>query len=116
MGLVRKFRAIIGSDLAGEPSDGKSASWQLPYENLRKRWNAVPTTRAEFESTAKQIDLPDQQLLASWEKARADITTGPEFAHRGWYHTLYGDGMRGKKVMGPDLPPVIRFDAGRWKL
>jgi len=99
MGLVRKFRAIIGSDLAGEPSDGKSTSWQLPYETLRKRWNAVPTTRAEFESTTKLIDLPDQELLAYWEKARTDITAGPEFAHRGWYHALYAESMRGKKVM-----------------
>jgi SAM-dependent methyltransferase len=99
MGLVRKFRAIIGSDLAGETSDGKSASWQLPYETLRKRWNAVPTTRAAFERTTKLIDLPDLELLAYWEKARADITTRPEFAHRGWYHALYADGMRGKKIM-----------------
>jgi SAM-dependent methyltransferase len=38
-------------------------------------------------------------LLARWEKARHDITTGPEFAHRGWYHTLYADFMRGKKIM-----------------
>jgi hypothetical protein len=30
MGLIRKFRAIIGSDLVGEPSDGKNAPWQLP--------------------------------------------------------------------------------------
>jgi SAM-dependent methyltransferase len=38
-------------------------------------------------------------LLAEWEKARTDITTRAEFAHRGWYHALYADGMRGKKVM-----------------
>ena len=44
MGLVRKLRAIIGSDLAGEPSDGKSASWQSPYETLRKKWVEVPVT------------------------------------------------------------------------
>ena|SRR6266568_3793268 len=65
MGLVRKFRAMIGSDLAGEPSDGKSTSWQLPYETLRKRWNAVPTTHAEFESTTKLIDLPRRSRTLS---------------------------------------------------
>ena len=37
--------------------------------------------------------------MAYWENARKDITTGPEFAHRGWYHALYSDSMRGKKVM-----------------
>jgi SAM-dependent methyltransferase len=45
------------------------------------------------------MGLSDDALLAEWEKARRDITTGPEFAHRGWYHALYADGMRGKKVL-----------------
>jgi 2-polyprenyl-3-methyl-5-hydroxy-6-metoxy-1,4-benzoquinol methylase len=90
---------MIGSDLAGEPSDGKTASWQLPYETLRKRWNAVPTTREGVQGTANLLSLSDQELLEKWEKARHDISTGPEFAHRGWYHALYADGMNGKKVM-----------------
>jgi len=99
MGLVRKFRAIIGSDLAGEPSDAKSEAWQLPYETLRKRWVGVPSGDNVFEKTTNLMQLPDDALLAFWEKARKDITSGPEFAHRGWYHTLYADVMRGKKVM-----------------
>jgi protein-L-isoaspartate O-methyltransferase len=99
MGLVRKFRAIIGSDLAGEPSDGKSAAWELPYETLRKRWVAVPSGDNAFEKTTNLMQLSDGALLAFWEKARKEITTGPEFAHRGWYHTLYADFMHGKKVM-----------------
>ena len=28
--------------MAGEPSDGKGASWQSPYETLRKKWVEVP--------------------------------------------------------------------------
>jgi 2-polyprenyl-3-methyl-5-hydroxy-6-metoxy-1,4-benzoquinol methylase len=99
MGIVRKVRAYIGSDLAGEPSDGRSGAWQTPYETLRKRWNAVPTTRVGVQSTASLLELSDAELLAEWEKARHDITTGAQFAHRGWYHALYADGMPGKKVM-----------------
>ena len=99
MGLVRKFRAIIGSDLAGEPSDGTGASWQLPYETLRKKWVEVPTYSSGYEKTTRLMALSDEALLAEWEAIRKDITTGPEFAHRGWYHALYADGMRGKKVM-----------------
>jgi 2-polyprenyl-3-methyl-5-hydroxy-6-metoxy-1,4-benzoquinol methylase len=99
MGIVRKFRAVIGSDLAGEPSDGKSTSWQLPYETLRKKWVEVPVTSTGTQKTTRLIELPDDALLAEWEAARKDITTGSEFAHRGWYHALYADGMRGKKVM-----------------
>lgn len=99
MGLVRKIRAMIGSDLAGEPSDGVSAAWELPYETLRKRWVGVPSGHNVFEKTTNLMQLSDDALLAFWEKARKDITSGPEFAHRGWYHTLYADFMRGKKVM-----------------
>jgi 2-polyprenyl-3-methyl-5-hydroxy-6-metoxy-1,4-benzoquinol methylase len=99
MGLVRKFRAMVGSDLAGEPSDGKSGAWELPYETLRKRWGEVPSGDNVFEKTTNLMQLSDDGLLAFWEKARKEITTGPEFAHRGWYHTLYADFMRGKKVM-----------------
>lgn len=99
MGIVRKFRAIAGSDLAGEPSEGNSPSWQLPYETLRKKWVEVPTMHEVGRRTTELLKLSNDALLAEWEEAREDITTGPEFAHRGWYHALYADGMRGKKVM-----------------
>src|SRR5690242_14031827 len=99
MGIVRKLRVIVGSDLAGEPSEGDSPAWQLPYETLRKKWVEVPTMHEVGRKTTELLTLPDDTLLAEWEKARVDITTGGEFAHRGWYHTLYADGMRGKKVM-----------------
>jgi SAM-dependent methyltransferase len=99
MGLIRKFRAIIGSDLAGEASDRKSASWQFPYETLRKKWVQVPVTAIGAQKTTRLIELSDDALLGEWEVAREDITTGFEFAHRGWYHAVYADSMRGKKVM-----------------
>jgi FkbM family methyltransferase len=83
-----------------EMESGKSKSdWTKPYEALREKWVEVPTTRDGRNKTTRFLEMPDDALLAEWEKARADITTGPEFAHRGWYHTLYADGMRGKKVL-----------------
>ncbi len=99
MGLVELLKELKNIRKTGIPSDGRSAAWGIPYETLRKRWNAVPTTRTGIQSTASLLALSDDALLAKWEKARQDITTGPEFAHRGWYHALYADGMRGKKVM-----------------
>jgi 2-polyprenyl-3-methyl-5-hydroxy-6-metoxy-1,4-benzoquinol methylase len=99
MSLRHKLKSIIDSEATGMASDGKGPAWERPYETLRKRWDAVPTASSTFESTNKLIDLADDALLAKWERARKDITSGPEFAHRGWYHTLYGDGMRGKKIM-----------------
>jgi 2-polyprenyl-3-methyl-5-hydroxy-6-metoxy-1,4-benzoquinol methylase len=99
MGVVRRLKTIIGSNSAGVILDKKSPAWEQPFETLRQRWNAVPTATAVFESTAELNALSDAALLAEWERARRDIATGPEFAHRGWYHTLYADGMRGKKIM-----------------
>ena len=75
------------------------ARWQSPYETLREKWVEVPTTRAGRQNTNELANLSDQALLEIWEANRADITTGPQFHHRGWYHTLYKDFMRGKKVL-----------------
>jgi hypothetical protein len=55
MGLIRKFRAIIGSGLVGEPPDGKSAPWQPPYETLRKSGSRFLSPRLLFRG----LRLPD---------------------------------------------------------
>jgi len=99
LGVVRKLMAIVGSDAAAVTSDGRSGAWDRPYETLRQRWSSVPTTTSISESTNKLNALSDEALLAEWERARTDITTGSEFSHRGWYHKLYADGMRGKKIL-----------------
>src|SRR5260370_25302135 len=99
VGFVDLLKELKNIRKTGISSDGRSAAWGIPYETLRKRWNAVPTTRTGIQSTASLLALSDDALLVEWEKARRDITTGPEFAHRGWYHALYADGMRGKKGM-----------------
>lgn len=49
--------------------------------------------------TTDLLALSDGELLDMWTNARQDITTGMQFAHRGWYHRLYADSMRGKKVL-----------------
>jgi len=77
----------------------KEVNWEKAYDKLRTRWGAVPTNNKEFLSTSNLLQLSDQALLAKWEDSRRTITTGPEFGHRGWYHTLYAEFMRGKKVM-----------------
>src|SRR5216683_8272007 len=99
MGLMYRLRELKNFRKTGIPSDADGPAWERPYETLRKKWVQVPTTASGSAKTANLLALPDEALLAEWEKARQDITTGPEFAHRGWYHALYADGMRGKKVM-----------------
>jgi SAM-dependent methyltransferase len=99
MGLLSTVRTFMGKSPRPKPISESNRSWEKPYETLRKRWDVVPTGSCIFESTSKLMALSDDALLEEWKKAREDITTGPEFAHRGWYHALYADGMRGKKVM-----------------
>jgi SAM-dependent methyltransferase len=99
MDIVHRLKELTNFRKTGKPSEGRSVAWNKPYETLSKRWNAVPTTTTGTRSTARLLELPDKELLGEWEKARQDITTGTEFAHRGWYHALYAGGMRGKKVM-----------------
>ena len=99
MGLMYRIKELKNFRKNGAPSEGESRAWEKPYETLRKKWVEVPTTAAGSEKTTGLLQLTDKELLGEWEKARRDITTGGEFAHRGWYHALYAEGMRGKKVM-----------------
>src|SRR6266852_2036746 len=99
MGLMYRLRELKNFRKTGIPSDADGPAWERPYETLRKKWVQGPTTDAGSERTTRLLELSDEALVAEWEKARMDITTGSEFAHRGWYHALYADGMRGKKVM-----------------
>lgn len=73
--------------------------WGQPFAALRTKWSEVPTTRGGRRRTEEILTLDDDALRQEWEASRRDITTGAEFAHRGWYHALYADGMRGKKVL-----------------
>ncbi len=59
----------------------------------------MPTTRNGRQRTDELLKLSDDELLKTWEACKKDLTTGSEFGHRGWYHTLYVDGMRGKKIL-----------------
>jgi SAM-dependent methyltransferase len=99
MGLLSTVRTMLGKPARPELIPGPTANWEKPYETLRKKWVEVPTTRDGRNKTTQFLEMPDDALLAEWEKARADITTGVQFAHRGWYHALYADSMRGKKIM-----------------
>jgi 2-polyprenyl-3-methyl-5-hydroxy-6-metoxy-1,4-benzoquinol methylase len=99
MRLVRKLKTLVGARGPRFVPYDKPVDWQKPYETLRTKWIEVPITNEEILNTAELLALPDDELLAKWEKSRKEITTGAEWAHRGWYHTLYADSMRGKKVM-----------------
>src|SRR5256884_7798345 len=98
MGLASRIKMTLGLTEPFKPYD-KPVDWQKPYETLRTKWVEVPITNWEILSTEELLALPDDELLAKWEKSRRTLTTSVEWDHRGWYHTLYADSMRGKKVL-----------------
>ena len=76
-----------------------AAVWSQPFEILRKRWTEIPTSGCAQLKTPELSKLSDEELAATWSKSREEITSGQEFSHRGWYHALYADSMRGKKIL-----------------
>ena len=98
MNDLRKLKRLITTRRLRQWPSGKY-DWQEPFDTLRNKWVEVPTTRFGRKSTADLLKLSDQELISEWMASREDITTGSEFAHRGWYHTLYAESMRGKKLL-----------------
>ena len=68
------------------------------FEILRNKWHEVPAGNDRV-TTKHLLDLPDKALLDLYLKNRIDATTGEFFSVRGWYHVLYKDIFRGKRVM-----------------
>jgi 2-polyprenyl-3-methyl-5-hydroxy-6-metoxy-1,4-benzoquinol methylase len=99
MGMIQRLKEFKNFRKDGRPEQGRNLLWDKPYEVLRKKWAEVPLSAQGRIRTSDLLALSDEALLREWESARAEITTGKQFAHRGWYHALYADGMRGKKVM-----------------
>ena len=98
VGIGNRVKSALGLEPRFVEYD-KPVDWQKPYDTLRRKWGEIPITNWEILSTEELLALPDDELLAKWEKSRATLTTGAEWDHRGWYHALYADSMGGKKVI-----------------
>ena len=72
---------------------------QLHLDELRQKWYEVPAGGGERAKTTELLKLTDRELLDFWFHVRLDATTGAAFEVRGWYHLLYQDILRGKRVM-----------------
>ncbi len=94
---IPRLAAPTDSDLTS--ADSASERWAQPFEVLRKKWTEVPTTQSGRRRTSELLRLSDGELLREWERSRQDITTGRNFAHRGWYHALYREMVTSKKIM-----------------
>lgn len=76
----------------------KDKTWDSPFELLRNKWHEVPAG-SDRVTTRKLLEMSDRDLLKLWLKIRRDATTGDSYAIRGWYHQLYRECFRGKKVL-----------------
>ena len=72
--------------------------WGQPFDKLRRKWGTVPALDMRIE-TENLLAMSDDKLLDWWFKNRELATTGENFSVRGWYHLLYKDILRDKRVM-----------------
>ena len=87
------------SNIIGGKTSGLGPEWNNPFALLRSKWHEVPSGDQVRSSSLELLEIPGEQLLARWNHARDDSSTGESFDIRGWYHTLYKDVLKGKKVV-----------------
>jgi len=87
-------------NLHGSQSANKGDS-SLSYwlQKLRQKWYEVPGAVDIRFKTNELENLSDKDLLDFWLEIRHRDTTGDRFCVRGWYHELYKDVLRGKRVL-----------------
>jgi 2-polyprenyl-3-methyl-5-hydroxy-6-metoxy-1,4-benzoquinol methylase len=71
--------------------------WRSPFNVLRPKWLEIPYGE-ERRKTPDLLRLSDEELWRDWQEAwHRDAVS--DFAHRGWYYALYGNALRGQRVL-----------------
>ncbi len=98
------------STASNPPPTKLNGDWKTqPFEILRKKWGEVPGGLLTRRKTSELLHLTDSELLQTWRRSLDETRQGPDgFATRGWYHALYKDVLRGKKVV--DVGSGLGFD------
>lgn len=78
-----------------EESRDESKILEIP---LRK-WGEVPAGLLRRRNTSELHEISDGDLQLLWNRIHDEATTGIGFSVRGWYHTLYAEALRGKRVL-----------------
>jgi 2-polyprenyl-3-methyl-5-hydroxy-6-metoxy-1,4-benzoquinol methylase len=71
--------------------------WTRPFDRLRARWVEVPLPRGRH-ATTEMLQLPIEEVWDLWRSTRHQASVA-DYAHRGWYYTLYKDAFRGKRIL-----------------
>lgn len=69
------------------------------FDMLRRKWSEVPAGLMDRIRTAALAKLSDEELLQYWTFVHADASIGKGFQVRGWFHLIYSDMLRCKKVL-----------------
>lgn len=81
-------------------STTSNPDWQVhPLEVLRKKWGTVPSGGASRRSTQDLMALNNEDLLTTWSDIVKADTTGKNWSHRGWYHTLYQPILKNQRII-----------------
>ena len=81
------------------PGEGADEHLAESLRILRTKWGEVPGGEQTRVRSADLLKVSDSELLRLWAEALADSSTGAAYSVRGWYHTLYSDVFRSKKVL-----------------
>lgn len=82
-----------------QPKDTGVPYWEESFDKLRKKWGRVPAAKNGRVDTQHLLTMADQELVDLWCQIRKQDTTGEGFQVRGWYHLLYEDVLRHKRIM-----------------
>ncbi len=66
---------------------------------LRKKWVTVPTDVSKRAHASELHAMSDEALAQFWRARFEADTTGEGFGVRGWYHAIYTEQLRGKRVL-----------------
>lgn len=66
---------------------------------LQRKWSEVPAGLVDRRRTTDLIAADDEELNAFWTRIHNEATTGEGYPVRGWYHDLYKDVLREKRVL-----------------
>lgn len=90
-------RAVAANQAFSHESE-TSVIWADPFETLRQKWHEVPSGD-QRRSTRDLLNMSPADLVACWTQTRDSAVSADGYAVRGWYHALYKDIFRGKRIM-----------------